>query len=76
MHSNYIASTTYRSESFRVSMNGVQVMNGVEADPEDCAFGDEVAPNMHIPRGDTVCARGGRVKPQRLLQTAIQQTAQ
>ena len=54
-------------------MNRCQVLNGVEADPEDCAFGDEVAPDMHIARSDPVRARGSRVQPQRLLQAALQQ---
>lgn len=66
---------TYRSESFGVIMNGCQVLDGVEADPEDCALGDEVAPNMHIPRSDPVCARRSRVQPQRLLQAACTLTS-
>lgn len=65
-------SITYRLEGFRVIMNRFQMLDSVEADPQDCAFGDEVAPDMHIPRGNPVCAGCTGVQPQRLLQATTQ----
>lgn len=45
------------------------MLNSVQADPENGALGDEVAPNVHVPGSQPVCAGARRIKPQRLLQT-------
>ncbi len=48
-------------------MNGGQVLHRVQADPEDGALGDEVAPNLHIPVGQPICAGACWVHAQRFL---------
>ena len=48
-------------------MNGGQVLHCVQTDPEDGTLGYEVAPNLHIPMGQPVCAGACWVHAQRFL---------
>ena len=65
MHEHQLScmSEAYRSESLRVIMDGCKMLYGIQTDPEDCAFGDEVAPNMHVPGSQPVCAGSSRIQP-------------
>lgn len=53
-------------------MDGGQVLHRVQADPEDAALGNEVAPNMHVPVGQPICAGACWVHAQRFLHSQIQ----
>ena len=62
---------THRLEGGGVIVDGSHILHGVQADPEDGALGNEVAPNMHIAVGQSVCAGPCWIQPQCLLQQLI-----